>query len=55
MIHKRQIRAQRRAAQERDHAWQSERDQDNEQDGTFPADEHTTNDEFADMAREFQG
>lgn len=52
---KRQIRAERRAAQERDHSWTQERDADEQCDGAYPTDEHTTTDEFAEMAREFRG
>lgn len=54
MSRRRDIRAQRRAANELDHSWTQERD-DDEQRESMPDDEHVTTDEFADMAREFRG
>jgi len=50
---KRQIRAERRAAQERDHSWTEERDQD-QQSEERPDDEYQGLDDFARMARELR-
>ena len=50
----RDIRQQRRAAQERDDSWQEQRN-DDLADDDVPADEYPGMDEFADMAREYRG
>jgi hypothetical protein len=50
MTSRRDIRAQRRAASERDYSWTQERD-DDEQRESAPDEEHASNDELADLAR----
>lgn len=52
---RRQIRAERKAAQQRDHSWTQERDDEIDSDGTLPDEEHTSGEEFAALAREFRG
>lgn len=50
----RDIRSARKAAREQDYAWQDERDDDAQLDGLVPADEHTSLDEFAHLAKEIR-
>lgn len=50
---RRQIRAQRKAAEERD--WMHERDEETESDGEQPEDEYPGMDFAAGLAQEFRG
>lgn len=54
-MRKRDLRELRRAAREQDFSWMQERDEDEERDGLYPVDEHTSPDEFSALAQEFRG
>jgi hypothetical protein len=53
MSRRRDIRAERKAAEQRDHSWLAERDDAEEREQQD--DEYTSADEFARLAKEFRG